>query len=355
MKAVFSGKRIAGVLAVLPANIVKFDDEVNLFRQTAQQTKKLKLLMGFNERRIVEGAVCTSDLIERGFEHLVERGRIKPELVDGLVVVTESPDYFLPPTSSVLHGKLGLSERCYCVDINQGCVGFIIGLLQALFLLENTDATRVLVGMGDTLSRKVSKQDRNSWPLIGDAAGLVLVENDPDAPPIYVMMGNRGKDAEALMIPAGGFRHPSTPETRESRLRDDGNIRSDEHLVMKGGDVFNFTQTVVPAFINELLVFAGTSKDQIDKYFMHQANRFILQKIAEQIGLPFAKVPAHVVSYYGNSSAATIPVAIATSYPEGLGHTISTLCCGFGVGLTWGGMVSELGPLDFCGVFEDGN
>jgi 3-oxoacyl-[acyl-carrier-protein] synthase-3 len=250
-----------------------------------------------------------------------------------------------------LHGRLGLRDDVYCVDINQGCAGFIYALLQACVLVESTSVQRALICVGDTLSHRTSTRDRNSYPLVGDAGAVALLERSPAASPIHLAICNRGSAFDTLMIPAGGARRPSTAATREEREDEFGNFRSEEQLTMKGGDVFNFTQTVVPEFIEALLADARLTKEQAAWFFLHQANTFIVKKLAERLGVPFEKAPSDIVSKYGNSSSATIPLAMAEHFPAGVGP-LPVCLCGFGVGLSWGGAVLELGPLAASTVIE---
>ena len=131
----------------------------------------------------------------------------------------------------------------------------------------------------------------------------------------------------------------------------DGNRRSLDQLVMQGGDVFTFTQTVVPRFLEGLLSRAGTRAADVPWFFLHQANAFILRKIAERLKVSEDRVPHHVVSRYGNSSSATIPVTIATTFTTDTPSTKVCLC-GFGGGLSWGGGVLPLGPFTCCDLIE---
>lgn len=351
MKAVFNGQEISGILAVVPANCSKFDDEVANYSHDPANAAKLKALMGYDEHRLAPAETTTSDLVAFGVEELLRRGALLTEEIDALVLVTETPDYFIPPTSSVLHGRLGLREDAYCVDINQGCNGYIYGLFEALMLLEKGAASTVVLAVGDTLSHRVSPQDRNSYPLIGDAAAITILRNSSGAGSIHLEIGNRGKDHQALIIPAGAFRHPSSADTLNATRDKDGNVRNLEQLVMKGGDVFNFTQTVVPAFIQNLLSFADCSKEDIDYFMLHQPNRFILEKIAQKLGVGNEKVPSNIVGKYGNSSSATIPVAIAENLAS-KSFPLRLCLCGFGAGLSWGGAVMSVNRLAFCEVVE---
>jgi 3-oxoacyl-[acyl-carrier-protein] synthase-3 len=153
------------------------------------------------------------------------------------------------------------------------------------------------------------------------------------------------------MIPAGGFRMPSSPETAIERDAGDSNLRSLDHLHMDGTAVFNFVQREVPPMIEELLRFANTPEHTIDYYLFHQPNRFMLEKLAAKMKVDPARMPSNVVENFGNSSGASIPVNIALN----LAHVLPTqdlrVClAGFGSGLTWSSMLLNLGPLRFCSM-----
>jgi 3-oxoacyl-[acyl-carrier-protein] synthase-3 len=205
----------------------------------------------------------------------------------------------------------------------------------------------------DVLSRKVSVKDRNSYPLIGDAASIAVIERSDDATPIHANLKMDGTRREALMIPAGGFRLPCSPET--AILEDDGdnNLRAKDNLRMDGAAVFNFVQVEVPPMIQDLLQAARASVDDVDYFLFHQPNRFMLQKLADQMKVPYEKMPSNIVEHYGNSSGVTIPMAIAHNLRDRLlNGTINACLAGFGVGLTWSSMLMRLGPFSFCDLID---
>ncbi len=136
-----------------------------------------------------------------------------------------------------------------CLDINQACAGFVVGLIQAFLLLEQESIRKVVLINGDVLSRKTSPKDRNIYPLIGDAASITVVERDPEDSVIHANMKMDGTRSEALMIPAGGFRLPSSPETAVLEDVGDNNLRAKDHLRMDGTAIFNFVQVEVPPLI----------------------------------------------------------------------------------------------------------
>ena len=155
------------------------------------------------------------------------------------------------------------------------------------------------------------------------------------------------------MIPAGGFRQPSTLETAIQMEDAEGNLRALDNLVMDGSAVFNFVQVEVPPMIEELMNTSGCHLDDVEAFLFHQPNRFMLEKLADKMGIPHRKMPSNIVEHFGNSSGVTIPLALAFNLREQvLGGTIHACLGGFGVGLTWASMLMDLGPLRFCEMVD---
>jgi 3-oxoacyl-[acyl-carrier-protein] synthase III len=353
MNFVFRGKQISGLLVVVPAHEGNFLDEMQNFDFPVQRSLKLKEVMGYDRHRMVEPHVCVSDLAVFGLRHLFDRGLLDQNDVDALILVTQSPDHLMPPTSSIIQGRLNLKHDMFCMDINQGCAGFIVGLLEAFLLLEQESIRKVVLINADVLSRKTSPKDRNSFPLIGDAASISVVERHPDNAVIHANLKMDGTRNAALMVPAGGMRMPSTPHTAALQDVGDNNWRAQDHLRMDGSAVFNFVQIEVPPLIESLLAAAGVAGDSVDWYLFHQPNRFMLQKLADKMKVPHAKMPSNVVGKFGNSSGVTIPMAIVLNLKEALLTQRFNVClAGFGVGLTWGSMLLTLGEMNFCEMLD---
>jgi 3-oxoacyl-[acyl-carrier-protein] synthase-3 len=354
MKLTFQGKRVSGLITIVPVHEQSFVDDMKQFNFPEVRSRKLMEVMGYDKHRLVTEGVCVSDLAVAGLQHLFDAGKLARDDFDALILVTQTPDYHMPPTSNVIQGRLHLKEDLLCLDINQGCAGFVVGLMQAFLLLDQPAIRKVVLINADVVSRRTSLKDRNSYPLIGDAASIAVVEHDASGGIIHANIKMDGARREALMIPAGGMRLPHSEQTALLEDVGDNNMRAKDHLRMDGSAVFNFVQVEIPPMINGLLAQAVTSIDNIDWFLFHQPNRFMLQKLADKIGIPHAKMPMNVVEKYGNSSGVTIPMAIVENLRENLLLQQSVTAClaGFGVGLTWGSMLMRLGPLDFCEMLE---
>ena len=353
MNLKFHNKKITGILTVLPENEINFVDEIDNYNFSRGQSMKLKLIMGYNKRKIVKEGTTISDLCIYGMNYLFEKDLLKKDDIDALILVTQSPDHFMPPTSLIIHGKLDLKKDMVCLDINQGCSGYVVGLNQAFFLLEQDDINKVVLLNADILSTKVSKKDRNNNPQIGDGAAITIVEKDSSSKTIYGAVRVDGKGADVLMIPAGGFKMPSTPETAILKEDKAGNLRSLDNLVMKGDDVFSFVQREVPPMIEDLINSVGINKSDIDFYMFHQPNKFMLKKLADKMKVEYEKMPMNIVENFGNASGVTIPTVIAYNLGEKLLKDSFLICmAGYGVGLNWASLLINLEKLTFCEIID---
>jgi len=350
LKTIFHGKKITGILGVLPKNEILFDDEVKNYTFPEKQTLRLKKVMGYEKHRIVKNTTASSDLCVFGLNHILQNGLVKREEIGAIVVVTTTPDHIIPTVGNIIQGECGLSNDVICIDISQGCVAFLLGLMQSFMLLEHLGNKKVVLFTVDTLSKKVSPKDRNSYPLIGDAAGITIIENDSTAKDIHFNLYNDGTRRNALVVPAGGSRLACSPKTAIMRdVDNDGNLRSLDNLKMNGTEIFAFVQTEVPPLIEETLKFSGQSKEDIDWYLFHQPNKFMIKKLAEKLGIPYEKVPMNIVEKFGNPSGASIPINIVHNLGQAVvDNTYNCCLSAFGSGLAWGAMTMELGGMDFC-------
>ncbi len=351
MKFTFKNKRISGILTVIPKNELRFEDEAAKFQSTPKQMKRLKAVMGFDKRRVAEAGVCFSDLAVFGLEKLFAEGVLAKADIGAIILVTQSPDYFLPPTSNVVQGRLNLPREVYCLDINNGCAGYIVGLIQAFQLLEHMTDKKVLLIAGEVAGtrRRVKPGDDTNRDLLlwGDAVSISVAENDfgGEGNPIVAGVDMDGTRWDAIVSPKVSFKKLDFSEEYISTAE----LRSS----MNGGEVFKFTQVDVPPAIEKLIADAGKSKDDIDWFLFHQPNKFLVETVAAEMNIPLEKTPSNVVSKYGNASCATIPTNICMNLtPDILQKSFSVCMAGFGTGLTVGAMTMQLGALNFCEFAE---
>ena len=353
MKLSFKNKRISGILSVLPEDEVMFIDEIGNYNFTEKQSIKLGKIMGYGTQRIVDSKTTVSDLCVFGMNYLFDNNLLDKDTIGAVVLCTQSPDYFLPATSNVISGRLGLGQDVISMDINQGCAGFEVGLMQAFMLLNTGSIDKVVLLNADVLSQKVSIKDRNSRPLIGDGATITIIENSSDDAEIDMFIKMDGTSALSLQIPAGGFRLPSTSETAELKEDASGNLRSLDDLVMKGDEVFNFVQTKVPEMIQEMFDTLKIDKSYFDYYLFHQPNKFMLKKLADKMKIPYEQMPNNICQKYGNGSSITVPLNVCENLGEKALHNSYKVCFGgFGVGLTWSIIKWKLEKLEFCKIIN---
>ena len=353
MHLTFKNKKITGVLSVLPENEIRFSEEIGNYNFTEKQSVKLGKIMGYGTQRIVDSNTCVSDLCVFGMNYLFDNNLLDKESIGALVLCTQSPDYFLPATSNVISGKIGLSQDVISMDINQGCAGFEVGLMQAFMLLDTGSIDKVVLLNADVLSKKISINDRNSRPLVGDGATITIIENSTDNQQIDMFIKMDGSSALSLQIPAGGFKLPSSEKTRELVEDVSGNFRSLDHLVMEGDAVFNFVQTKVPQMMQNMFDTLKIDKTYFDYYLFHQPNKFMLEKLAQKMKIPYSQMPNNISQKYGNGSSITVPLNICENIGENaLSNSYEVCFGGFGVGLTWSIIKWKLEKLDFCKIIN---
>ncbi len=353
MKCIFKNKKISSIISVVPKEEYRFDDEYALYKMTETQAKRFKKMMSLDRHRIAPPDVCASDLCLFGTQQLLAAGVLKKEEIDAIVFISQTPDYILPATSNVIHGKLGLDHDVICLDINQGCSGYLTGLMQACQLLDIPAVSKVLVLTGDTSSKLVDRRNRISYPITGDAGAATVIERCAEETTIHMDVKNDGSRYKALLIPGGAFRMPSSAKTLELREVEEGVIKCLEHADMDGAAIFNFTMDDVPPQIEQVLAYSGDTRDSIQHFFIHQPNPFIVTQMAQKMKIPPEKIPNNVVSLYGNCSSTTIPLNITLNAAELMLAGSRRVCLsGFGVGLTWISAVMDLGPLNYCKLVD---
>lgn len=350
MQMTFSGKKISGILGVLPECSYTFEEETQDF--SSLRARRLKKVMGYGQRRRAKKETSTADLCIYGMRRLLDGNKITREEIGALIVVTLTPDYFVPHVSNIIQGECGLSHDTLCMDIPQGCAGYILGLLEAFLLLEHMKDKKVVLITGDVLNRK--ERDDEVFinpPSGGDAATITILEDCVENNDIYVDIRACGEERNALIYPCGGFRFPQGCVFENKVNIGDGVSRDPYSINMDGTMVFNFAQREVPVLLDDLFSFAGKEKDNIDYFLFHQPNQFMLEKLAEKIGIPKEKLFMNLVEKYGNSNASTIPMVIADNLADQMLMSQYNCCLtGFGAGLALGGILMQLGNMEFCEI-----
>ena len=346
MEFVFNNKRISGLLTVFPEKLSSFEDEV--IDVNDPKSRRLKKIIGFGTRYRAKETTTMSDLFLFGLKKLIAENKVKKEEIGAIVVVTLCPDFFLPQISSIIHGELELDENVFCMDIPQACAGYVVGLIESFLLLDHLGNKKVILCTGEIFNRISRKEQKTTSPSFGgDVANISVVENcDKDYnKAIYADIKNDGGNRENLIIRYGAFKDPMTAELINGKK----NALPCTGIEMDGSSVFNFVQKEVPPMIKAISEKSGHSFSDFDYFLFHQPNKFMLQKLATALGVPYDKIPMDITEKYGNSDSGTIPVVMTQDVSENL-LSKDNLCClsGFGGGLTWCAIVMNIGHMEFC-------
>ena len=329
------GFRIAGISTCVPPAIAVNADCAE--RYGATEVRKVVAMAGIKERRVAAAGVTSVDLCVEAATTLLARLGWSPESITGLIFVTQSPDYFLPSSSCVIHARLGLSDQCAAFDLGLGCSGYPYGVYLAASMIRAGGQQRILVLHGETPSKFVTPEDHSTTLLFSDAGSATAIESREGAPDAYFALHTDGSGVGQLIVRGGGFRdrHPENPRH--------------QYVEMDGAAVFNFTVKRVPALIEETLAFAGLAADEVDTYAFHQSNQFIMLHIAKKCGLSTERVPM-ILENYGNSGGPSVPLvlthafaaAVACLPAERAGTPLRVMMLGYGVGLSWGAILASL-------------
>lgn len=349
--ALFTVNNVAlrGIAAAVP---LQTESNRNYDWITEKERNLLIKTTGVENRRKAPDGVCTSDYCLEAANKLLHDLKWKPEEVELLIFVSQSPDYYLPATAIILQHKLGLPQTSLAFDICLGCSGFVYGLSVVANMLSNSGIKKALLLTGDVSTVSVSYQDKSTYPLFGDGGAVAALERAEDASPFYFNLQSDGSGFESIIIQDGGCRNPINVASEIMEETEKGVIRRRRDLTLNGMDVFNFSVTRVPANVNELLAFSGTEKTAVDFFVMHQANLLLNETVRKIIGIDAAKVP-YSLNGFGNTSSASIPLTMVTQIAETLRRTKKKLLlCGFGVGLSWGSVMLETENLVISDLIE---
>ena len=339
MQVKIDNVNISGIATCVPERQVDIFDNKLIYGGNTKKLKKVVRSTGFHKRHILKenSNVTASDLCQKAAEELIAKTNTNKEDFAALIMLTQYPDYIEPATACVLHGKLGLSQSCIAFDINQGCAGYIYGLLIATHLVNSTNK-KVLLLCGDSCTRAIGTQEDvvDDMPIFGDGGCATILEYDENAKPIWFDIGNMGSKADAIGFKNGGFRNPPTPEMF------DKNGKFDYGNFMDGLAIFDFTMNTVPISINNIMNLANVSENDIDYYILHQANKMILENIAVSANIDVDKVLRETLSEYGNLSSASVASVISDEYEKFNQKHCCLLLNAFGIGLSWGSVLLEL-------------
>jgi len=326
---------IKGISAGVPRRVIDNLKEFNDYSQEYDAAAFVEST-GVKERRIDN--LTTSDLCVPAAEQLIaDLGWDKKE-IDAVVFVSQMHDYILPATACIIQERLGLSKECYAMDIALGCSGWVYGLSVVSSLLQSGSIKKALLLAGE--GRRRVQYDEPLFGYAGTATALVYEEG---AEGLKFHFGTDGSSYDAIIIPDGGCRNQFTAKSLEM---EDFNGRKINRLYsrMKGMDVFAFGISTVPKSFKQLAEHFGFDYHDADYYVLHQANMKMNNMIAKKLKLEPEKIPT-CLEYYGNTSSASIPLDIVTQLVDNVDGQRKFICCGFGVGLSWGTVAFQTNDL----------
>lgn len=301
---------------------------------TEQERKMLIKTTGIEKRRVADDGVTTSDLSYKAAEDLIKSLKWAKEDIDIVVLVTQSQDYFLPATSITLQERLGLSKNCLAFDISLGCSGYVYALSVISSMMSAGYLKKGLLLAGDISTFSLNYKDKSAYPLFGDAGTATALEFNANQSMAF-NAGSDGSGYEAIIIPDGGLRNPLNDESFKESEDENGLIRCNRNLHLKGLDIMNFSLREVPANIKGLSEFADTPIDNMDYFVLHQANKLINNSIRKKLKQDESKFPLSL-NTYGNTSSASIPLTICAELKGQIEKVPKKiLMSGFGVGLSW--------------------
>lgn len=346
----FENVGILGISAVVPKNVIDNRSFIGVF--TKQEIGKIIKTTGIGQRRFADANICSSDLCYEAAQKLIENFGLSKNSIDLLIFLTQMPDYCQPATAPMLQHRLGLAKTTGAFDISLSCSGYVYGLATAFSFASQQNINKVLLLVGDTFSKVVSKKDRATSMLFGDCGTATLIEKNEKFGASYFSMNSDGSGDWILRIPAGGYRNPSSEESLKEKKYEDESIRTDEHLFMDGMEVFNFAMREVPKDIKETIKYANQSLDEVDYIVFHQANKFMTDFFVKKLKYSLEKVP-YSIKKYGNTSSASIPLTIVSELKNELvNNKKKVILSSYGGGLSWGTALLELNNCYISDVIE---
>jgi 3-oxoacyl-[acyl-carrier-protein] synthase III len=314
---------ITGLACHVPERVVTNDDLAELVDTSDEW---IRTRTGILERRYASDDEALSDIALPAAKVALERAGVKAADVDLLIVATVTPDMIFPSTAAILADKLGAADAA-AYDLSAGCTGFMYGITQATGMLASGLNRRALVIGADVLSKVMNFADRSTCVLFGDGAGAVVLEPVAEQGFLGFELGADGAGGVDLNLPAGGSRTPASAQTVEGGLH---------YIHMNGRRVFKFATRVLVSSAESLLEKTGVAIEDVDVYVPHQANVRIIDHAVAKLGIPEDRVVVNV-DRYGNTSSASIPLALAEAVADGRVQKGSmVLMTGMGAGLTWG-------------------
>ena len=323
--------RIAGIGYALPETVVTNDDLTKLYETSDEW---IYSRTGIKERRVVSGEENAIDLGFQAAQNAIDKSGINPETIDLIIAASSAPPDLYPAIGCHIHKRLGIKKHIPAFDITAACSGLIYALSIAKAYIASGMYKTILLVATDNNSRLLDWTDRSTSILFGDGAGAMVVTASEDGADDIIAIDIKadGNHGYLIELPLTG---KNCPLVEPNEYQKPG-------IKMNGKGVYVFVAKVLPQYVEELISNAGLKADDIDYLIPHQANMRIIQAVQERLGYSDEKVVSNI-KYYGNTSAASIPIALAEGVEKGKVKLPSIgVLCGFGAGMTWGGAIVRL-------------
>jgi len=294
--------------------------------------ERISATVGTKNFYFADENLSSGDMGTAAARRLMEDLSWDPAEVDGLIFVSQSLDYIVPPTSCQAQYELGLPDTAYLMDTNYGCMGFVYALMNAFHLVKCGTCRRVIVVTAEIHYKYINKSDEGTALIFGDGAAATAVEYSENAPKTSFLTYANGAYAKSITL--GWHKQYDNPA-----------ITDREHVYMDGEVVTMFMLKVLPNFVKSLLEFHGCEKEDIDSFLLHQANAFILRYAGKRMKLDLDKVLINIDSF-GNTSSSSIPLLICDKCRDLFeGGKRKIMAVGFGSGFMIAGMIMDIGEL----------
>lgn len=324
--------RLTGIASCVPKNTVKISEFYDLFGK--KEVERIATSTGIKEVRIADKGIRASDLCMEAALKLIDELSINKNDIDAIIFISQTPDFIMPATSCILQDRLGLKKSVIAFDINYGCSGYIYGLLQAALVANSIKGcNKVLLCVGDTISKYLNPNDHKSRLVFGDGGSATIIESGKNTWDFAI--GTDGSGFKDLIIPNNDI-YP--------------NLEND-YLHLNGASIMEFALREVKDVVDRVLLSQRMRINDVSAVILHQANLFMLQYLGKKLNVPKDMLPIKVEKY-GNTGPASIPITLCSQYFEKDQILDKVVLAGFGVGLSWGSVLLSLRDTHFTKVYE---
>lgn len=326
---------IKAISYYLPEKVVTNEELLKEFPEWS--VDKVAQKVGVDSRHLASEGETAGDMAEKAARILFKEHDIDPQSIDFIMLCTQSPDYFLPSTACILQDRLGIPTSAGAFDYNLGCSGCIYGMAIAKGLIASGIAKNVLLLTAETYNKYLHPSDKSNRSIFGDGAAACLISTEGIAEIGEFSLGTDGSGANNLIVKTGAARQ--NQHTGMSVEDDEGHLWYDDYLYMNGGAIFNFTLDAVPGMMKDILTKNDLTKEVIDYFVFHQANKFMLNTIRKVCVLPKDKFYVNLTET-GNTVSSTVLIGLKECIDnKSITAGMKVMISGFGVGLSWGGTI----------------